>query len=227
MKTIPFKTVAFAVIAALCGATSAFAQNSAPNPPPPAPQQPSGGVGGGQFRNPEEAAKLEQKLHAMTPEQREAFMENHPRIREWFRHHRDEMLARYTRMTPAQQQQFASEHPQFQNFIQNHPEILAKAEANAKEAGPGVFDPNHPRVNEVNGRESNQQQRISQGEANGTLSSSQASQLENGEKRIQTQETADMDQHNGHLTRGEKRRLNREENHESHNIYEDKHEGKH
>ena len=219
MKSIPFKTVTLGLIAALCGATVAFAQNSAPNPTPTASQQPLGNVSGG----PEEPTKLEQKLQAMTPEQREAFLENHPRIREWFHHHRDEMLARYTQMTPAQQQQFLSAHPQFQEFVQNHPEILAKASANAKAAGPGVVDPNHPRVNEVNGREGNQQQRISQGEANGTLSSSQASQLENGENKIQSQETADMDKHNGHLTGGEKRRLNRKENRESYNIYEDKH----
>jgi hypothetical protein len=40
-------------------------------------------------------------------------------------------------------------------------------------AGPGVIDPGHPRVNQVNGRETNQQNRIANGVKNGSLSPKQ------------------------------------------------------
>lgn len=44
-------------------------------------------------------------------------------------------------------------------------------------AGPGVVDPGHPRVNEVNQREQNQQQRIGNGVSSGKLSSQQTTNL--------------------------------------------------
>ncbi|MGB8581247.1 MAG: hypothetical protein WCD47_10535 [Candidatus Sulfotelmatobacter sp.] len=40
---------------------------------------------------------------------------------------------------------------------------------NTSGAGPGVVDPGHPRVNEVNTREQNQQDRIANGVQNGTM----------------------------------------------------------
>ncbi|HYA95463.1 MAG TPA: hypothetical protein VEC95_04245 [Terriglobales bacterium] len=91
-------------------------------------------------------------------------------------------------------------------------------------AGPGVVDPGHPRVNEVNQREENQQQRIANGIKNGSLSPQQASNLEKREASVQKQEQADMAKHNGHLTKVEQRQLNRRENHISKSIYKDKHD---
>jgi hypothetical protein len=90
-------------------------------------------------------------------------------------------------------------------------------------AGPGQVDPGHPRVNEVNAREANQQNRIANGVKNGTLSPGQASHLENREQHIENQEKADMAAHNGHLTKQEQRQLNREQNRTSKQIYKDKH----
>jgi hypothetical protein len=52
-------------------------------------------------------------------------------------------------------------------------------------AGPGVVDPGHPRVNEVNRREENQQQRIGNGVKNGTLNSRQTANLEKRETSVQ------------------------------------------
>jgi hypothetical protein len=95
---------------------------------------------------------------------------------------------------------------------------------NTSGAGPGVDDPNHPRVNQVNGREQNQQDRIANGEKNGTLTPGQASHLENREQHIENQEKADMAAHNGHLTKNEQRQLNREQNRTSRQIYRDKHD---
>jgi hypothetical protein len=89
-------------------------------------------------------------------------------------------------------------------------------------AGPGVVDPGHPRVNQVNSREENQQQRIANGVQNGTLNSKQTAHLENRETHIQNREQADMAKHNGHLTKSEQRGLNRQENRTSRAIRRDK-----
>jgi hypothetical protein len=93
-------------------------------------------------------------------------------------------------------------------------------------AGPGQVDPGHPRVNEVNAREQNQQDRIANGVKNGTMTPGQASRVENKEQHIENQEKADMAAHNGHLTKGEQKQLNKEQNRTSKQIYKDKHDGK-
>jgi hypothetical protein len=102
----------------------------------------------------------------------------------------------------------------------------AQSQDNTSGAGPGQVDPGHPRVNEVNGRETNQQDRIANGVKNGTLTPGQTAHLENREQHIENQEKADMAAHNGHLTKGEQRQLNREQNHVSKQIYKDKHSQK-
>ena len=89
-------------------------------------------------------------------------------------------------------------------------------------AGPGVVDPGHPRVNEVNGREENQQQRIANGVSSGKLNSQQTANLENRETSVQNREKADMAAHNGHLTKAEQRGINRQQNRISKSIAKDK-----
>ena len=93
---------------------------------------------------------------------------------------------------------------------------------NTSGAGPGVKDPGHPRVNQVNGREANQQKRIGNGVAKGTLTSKQATHLEKRETAVQNREKADMAAHNGHLTKAEQRGINRQQNRISHSIAHDK-----
>jgi len=93
-------------------------------------------------------------------------------------------------------------------------------------AGPGVVDPGHPRVNQVNGREENQQQRIANGVSSGKLSARQTSNLENREANLQKTEKKDMAAHNGHLTKAEQNNLNHRENNISKSIYKDKHPNK-
>ena len=90
-------------------------------------------------------------------------------------------------------------------------------------AGPGVVDPGHPRVNQVNGRETNQQNRIANGVKNGSLSPKQTSNLENREANVQNREKKDMAAHNGHLTKAEQNGINRQQNRISKSIYKDKH----
>jgi hypothetical protein len=99
----------------------------------------------------------------------------------------------------------------------------ASAQTATSAAGPGVVDPGHPRVNEVNQREANQQKRIANGINNGSLSPKETANLERREASVQKQEQADMAKHNGHLTKAEQRHLNERQNHISRSIYKDKH----
>jgi uncharacterized lipoprotein YajG len=96
----------------------------------------------------------------------------------------------------------------------------------ANSAGPGAVDPGHPRVNQVNRRQTRQQARIAQGVKSGSLNPREASNLERREAGIQRQEQRDMAKHNGHLTKAEQRQLNRRENRVSRAIYRKKHNGR-
>jgi hypothetical protein len=103
---------------------------------------------------------------------------------------------------------------------------VAQTATTTSGAGAGVVDPGHPRVNEVNGRAENQQDRIAQGINHGSLSPKETANLETREASVQKQEQADMAKHNGHLTKAEQRQLNRRQNRISHSIYKDKHNNK-
>jgi hypothetical protein len=89
-------------------------------------------------------------------------------------------------------------------------------------AGAGQVDPGHPRVNQVNARETAQQDRIANGVKNGQLTPGQTARLERGEQRLQNNEKKDMAADNGHLTKQDQRQLNREANHMSRRIAVDK-----
>jgi len=99
----------------------------------------------------------------------------------------------------------------------------AQTQSNTSGAGPGVDDPGHPRVNQVNQREQNQQDRIANGVKNGTMTPGQAAHVEGQEQHIENQEKRDMAKNNGHLTKGEQKQLNKEQNKTSKEIYKDKH----
>ena len=102
----------------------------------------------------------------------------------------------------------------------------AAAQSSTSGAGPGVVDPGHPRVNQVNRREANQQKRIGNGVANRKLTSKQATHLEKRETAVQNREQADMAKHNGHLTKAEQRGINRQQNRISRSIARDKESNK-
>ena len=97
---------------------------------------------------------------------------------------------------------------------------------NTSGAGPGVLDPAHPRVNQINQREQNQQDRIANGVKSGRLTPGEAQRLERGEQRLENKEKKDMAKDNGHLTKQDQRKLNREANRMSKRIYKDKHNAK-
>jgi uncharacterized lipoprotein YajG len=94
--------------------------------------------------------------------------------------------------------------------------------SNTSGAGAGVVDPGHPRVNQINQREENQQDRIANGVKNGKLTPGQTARLERGEQRLQNNEKKDMAADGGHLTKQDQRQLNREANHMSRRIARDK-----
>ena len=94
--------------------------------------------------------------------------------------------------------------------------------SNTAGAGAGVVDPGHPRVNQINQREENQQDRIANGIKNGKLTPGQTARLERGEQRLQNNEKRDMAADGGHLTKQDQRQLNREANHMSKRIAHDK-----
>ena len=98
----------------------------------------------------------------------------------------------------------------------------AIAQTTTSGAGPGVDDPGHPRVNQINNREQNQQDRIANGIKNDKLTPGQTARLERGEARLQNNEKKDMAADNGHLTKKDQRQLNREANHMSNRIAKDK-----
>ncbi|MFC3651063.1 hypothetical protein ACFONN_05875 [Dyella humi] len=83
--------------------------------------------------------------------------------------------------------------------------------------------PGHPRVNEVNNRLENQQDRIQNGLKNGTMTQKQAARDETHDANIARRESVDEAKHNGHLTKQEQRNLNRSENGNSKRIYKQKH----
>ena len=101
--------------------------------------------------------------------------------------------------------------------------FTGSAVAQSTTTGPGVVDPGHPRVNQVNGREANQQNRIANGVKNGSLTPKETSNLEKRDASVQNREKRDMAAHNGHLTKAEQNGINRQQNRISRGIYRDKH----
>jgi small-conductance mechanosensitive channel len=93
----------------------------------------------------------------------------------------------------------------------------------APKAGPGAVDPGHPRVNQVNRRETRQQQRIANGVKNDKMTPQQTANVEQREANVERTEKKDMSEHNGHLTKNEQKNLNHRENKIGKTIRNDKH----
>jgi hypothetical protein len=98
---------------------------------------------------------------------------------------------------------------------------IAQTTTSTSGAGPGVVDPGHPRVNQVNGRETNQQNRIAHGVKNGSLSSKQTSNLEEREANVTCKAARKRTWR--HLTKAEHNGINRQQNRISKSIYKGKH----
>ena len=83
----------------------------------------------------------------------------------------------------------------------------------------------HPRRAEVNHRLRHQNRRINAGLRHGQLNAGEAAQLHSEDQSIRNQERQDAAANNGHLTRGEQRQINHEENAESRQIHHERHDG--
>ena len=99
-------------------------------------------------------------------------------------------------------------------FVLSPVAILAQAPATA------------PTSATINQRKENQQDRIAQGVKSGQLTPGETSKLEHQEAGINKEERGMRAQDNGHLTKGDKALINKQQNQESKRIYRDKHNGK-
>jgi CRISPR/Cas system-associated endoribonuclease Cas2 len=136
-----------------------------------------------------------------------------------------DMAADSGHLTQQNKRQLNQEENRLSNRIYDDKHNARTQTSGASGAGPGKVDPGHPRVNQVNGREENQQDRIARGVKSGQLTPGETARLERGEQHLQTNERKDMAADGGHLTKQDKRQLNKEENQMSKRIYKDKHNG--
>jgi hypothetical protein len=79
--------------------------------------------------------------------------------------------------------------------------------------------PGHPRVNEVDQRLDNQQNRIQKGVADGQINAKQEARDEKHDSNIAERESADEAKNGGHLTKAEDKHLNKSLNKNSARIH--------
>ncbi len=84
------------------------------------------------------------------------------------------------------------------------------------------LDQEHPRQAEVVKRLNNEDARISAGRTEGELSRRQANHLRKEDRAIRAEERADASLNHGHISKGEQRQLNKQENELSRQIHHDR-----
>ena len=99
--------------------------------------------------------------------------------------------------------------------------ILLSATASAQQT---QWQKKHPRRTEVNTRLESQNDRIHQGMKSGELSKPEAKQLHKEDRHIRQEERTMAAKNGGHITKRQQRKLNRQENRVSGQIYEEKHD---
>ncbi len=88
-----------------------------------------------------------------------------------------------------------------------------------------VPDPGHPRVNEVQQRIDNQENRVDRGVSDGQINATQAAHDDAKLGREQSSLNQDEAKDGGHITKGEQRNLNKRLNKGSRQIYRQRHAG--
>jgi hypothetical protein len=83
--------------------------------------------------------------------------------------------------------------------------------------------PSTAAMDSVNGRRFNQQGRIANGVANGSLTARETSNLESRESNLNHEIRSDRQANGGHLTQAEHQQVNQQQNNLSRSIYNDKH----
>ncbi len=100
--------------------------------------------------------------------------------------------------------------------------LLLSAALLSAMALPGVFAQNEGKIQT---RDERQQQRIGQGVENGTLTPNETIKLEKKDRKINREVRNDRKANGGKLTAAEKKRVNRQQNKVSQQIYNEKHDG--
>jgi hypothetical protein len=196
---------------------------SQPAPTPPAASEPAGPgvVDPGHPRVNEVDQRLEDQRRRIQEGLRNGTLSKEEARQMW--HHDQEIAAKERKDMAANGGHLT---PQEQNNLNNalnkNSREIYNEKHDGKQAGPGVVDPGHPRVNEVDQRLQNQKERIEQGVKNGTMTKQEAQQAWHNDKRIANHERKDMAANGGHLTQGEQRHLNKALNKNSNKIYKDK-----
>jgi hypothetical protein len=95
--------------------------------------------------------------------------------------------------------------------------------ANAQSAA-GVPDPGHPRLNEVQQRIDNQENRVDRGISDGQINAKQAARDDAKLGREQNSLNQDEAKNGGHITKAEQRNLNKRLNKGSRQIHRQRHE---
>jgi hypothetical protein len=85
--------------------------------------------------------------------------------------------------------------------------------------------PGHPRVNEVDQRLENQQQRIDAGVADGQINAKQEARDQAKDAKVSQQLSADQAKNGGHITKAEQKQMNKELNHNSKRIHKQRVKG--
>jgi hypothetical protein len=93
------------------------------------------------------------------------------------------------------------------------------ASAHAVMAQTAAADPGHPRINEVEQRIQNQQDRVDKGVSDGQINAKQAARDDAKLGREQASLNQDEAKNGGHITKGEQKNLNRRLNKGSRTIH--------
>jgi hypothetical protein len=97
--------------------------------------------------------------------------------------------------------------------------LIGSAGSASAQSTPAVPDPGHPRVNEVQQRIDNQENRVDRGVSDGQIDSKQAAHDDAKLSREQTSLNKDQAKDGGHITKANQRNLNRRLNKGSRQIH--------
>jgi len=97
--------------------------------------------------------------------------------------------------------------------------LIGTAGSAMAQTTPAVPDPGHPRVNEVQQRIDNQENRVDRGVSDGQINAKQAAHDDAKLSREQNSLNQDQAKDGGHITKGEQRNLNKRLNKGSRRIH--------
>lgn len=104
--------------------------------------------------------------------------------------------------------------------------LIGSAGTAIAQSNAGVPDPGHPRINEVQQRIDNQENRVDRGISDDQINAKQAAHDDAKLAREQNGLNKDEAKNGGHITKAEQRNLNKRLNKGSRRIYRQRHQGK-